>query len=870
MNPAPSLLRFEYIAESLVIFLFGALLMHFFYAGTGGVAGNELGLPGNDSFYHVKMSAMMSEGEIPKEFPWLKYAYFTKEGHGFVSHHFGFHLLMAPFVKLSHYLNQDYAAGGRWATSVFFGLLLMVFNLLLISEDVRWRWMWLLFFLLMPIQFFTRQAFVRAITPSLLIMLLILLFMFRRRYVLAGISVYAATTLYLGGVMFAPVIVALYALAMVFGPRDSREFPWLMVLLTLSGWLLGVYFYPYNDGMVDFLKLQVFGTGLTPDIPVGQEWQPYQDLWWFTQMIGPTAAVWAVAVAFRSRLGPTLSAKELSLILMNFVFLLLMAKARRFVEYWPVFALLSAAYLVAPQLRQASDRFRWLTYGRAGWPLALFPITLAILPFAAAFVIHHHGSQFAFVDQTLDALKKFLVDLGPLLVEWKVWACVAVLYLLIVLVGPFGFQRTSRDTGSSILPFTLTPLILAAIVGGVYGTVYLLANFAGKNWSQGKIPFHWTTWVVLGAICFVVISISRGTTQAVATMQPTRGVVRAILAMFLTFFFLIVATATAGRQLVDIQESTRCRYDLVAIRNMMAFLKERSQPGDLIFTDDWDIFPVYFYHNSYNHYIVGLDPKFTHERRPDLWQRYVKVSRGEVPSTTSYTVRDKNGKERKEQIQCKLEDIRDEFGCKYVITDRDHKSLAGKLAAAKDLAELIFPVADYQEAQKKSYEYLLFRIRENGEAPGEASIPEPDDQGILYLSLLTPVSVSQDYGDLTMDRSVEGGKLQPGPDQYERGLGSHAPSKLVYDIPEGYDYFEATVGVNRSTNGAGSIKVSVSLDDNEPVFISPVLTGTSDPSTVHVELGKARRITLLADPTSDGKRFDHVDWAGACFVKAKP
>jgi hypothetical protein len=78
------------------------------------------------------------------------------------------------------------------------------------------------------------------------------------------------------------------------------------------------------------------------------------------------------------------------------------------------------------------------------------------------------------------------------------------------------------------------------------------------------------------------------------------------------------------------------------------------------------------------------------------------------------------------------------------------------------------------------------------------------------------------------------------------------------------------VGINRSTKGAGSVRVSVALDDAEPVYASPLLTGTSETVSVRIPLNGAKRILLQADPTPDGNRFDHVDWAGARFVRALP
>jgi len=538
----------------------GVAIMHFIYGGADGV-------PGHDSFYHVKMAAMLPEHGLLRDFPWLRFAYFTEEGHSFVSHHYGFHALLAPFVHVSYRLTGDYLPGARWAMATFLGLSLVLIKSILVAGRVRWYWLWLLLFVFMPFQFFTRHAFVRAISPSLAFMLLIVLLMFRRRYVLTGLAIACYIHLYLGGVLYAPLLVGLYVLSSAIGPRGDREMPWKLLLWTAAGWLIGILIHPYSYGMWEFLKIQVFGSGLSPDISVGREWKPYRDLWWFAQMSGVLLIVWAVATCVRFRLGKSLAARELMLLLAHFIFLGLTFKARRFIEYWPVFCLLSTAFMAAPLLERVT----------------------------------------AWCDRRID-----------------------------------------KDKGN-------------------------------------RAP-----WIYRTATVFII-----GGIFALVSMSP---------------------------QWKGIRRVARCGYDLPAIRKAMEFLKDCSQPGYVVFTDDWDIFPVYFYYNSHNYYIVGLDPKFTHARRPVLWERYVKISRGEIPASVSVKVRDGSAEQRREKVDVTLKDVREHFGARFVITDRDHKRLAGKLAARKDFAELVYPATSYSEARNAPY--LIFRIREqDGQTESELSAP---------------------------------------------------------------------------------------------------------------------------------------------------
>ena len=549
--------------ESLNAFALGVSLMLFFYAGGGGV-------PGHDSFYHIKMAELLPQHGIFHEFPWLRFVYFTDDGSDFVEHHYGFHVLLAPFVGAAVRLTGDALAGGRWAMAVCLGINLVLLLALLRTANLRWRWLWMLLFLLLPMQFFTRHAFIRAIGPSLAFMLLIVLTLFRRRYLLTALAIAGYIHLYLGGLIYAPLIVGLYVLATLLarpaplGRELSRLLGW-----SIAGWAAGWVSHPYAQHALAFLKLQVFGSGLAPDIAVGREWKPYSDLWWFAMMCGPVMITWAVAVCLRLRSGGRADAPELFLLLSNFAFLTLTFKARRFIEYWPIFCLLSAAWLAAPWLRRV-----------AAW-------------FDGA-----------------------IVDGGG-------------------------------QAASARLPRRLALSASMLLVGA--GTLV------------GAIPHF-------------------------------RG----------------------------IRQSVRCGYDLPAIRAAMEFLRNNSQPGDVVFTDDWDVFPVFFYFNSHNHYIVGLDPKFTHAREPELWERYVKISRGQVPATISVANAGESDSTR--SLPVVLEDIRDHFGARFVVTDADHRALAAKLSRVATFAELLYPCTSYADCADAPY--LVFRVAgPANEAPDDVGPP---------------------------------------------------------------------------------------------------------------------------------------------------
>lgn len=841
------------LVECVAVFAVGAAIMSFIYTDPPGTPPREMGLPGNDSYYHVKMASMIPEVGLLDKFPWLQFCYFTEEGQDFVSHHYGFHVLLLPFIQASKWWGDgDPLAAGRWAIATFFGLSLMLFHLLFMGERMRWRWIWLVLFLLMPSQFFGRHAFVRAISPSLCFMLLILFLMFQRRYLLTGVAIALYNHLYLGAVLFSPVLVGCYVLAILLGSRGWRRIPMTLILYSVTGWLTGVLTHPYLSGMMEFLRLQVLGSGLSPDIPVGREWSPYGDLWWFARMAGPLMIIWATALCLRVRMGPRFNAKELTLLFLNFGFLVLTMKAKRFIEYWPAFCLLSAAYMSAPLISRLASWFDSPEDIDSGssvqwWKTGLI-VVMAEVAIAAACLIP--GWAGAYVD--------------GFVVEWRLWALVAGMYILAPLAAIWTrHDATPRDPLARWIRVAALALSAPLMIAATVLILLLGVGVAGE--ASPRFSFGLLSGGLLGLMVLAVALLARQTGSDAATWNIGRCIRGTCVTLVAGIGIVSAAVALGAFPLAARQRDVNSKYDLPAVRAAMDYLKTNSEPGDVVFTDDWDIFPVFFYYNSHNYYIVGLDPKFTQERQPELWERYVKVSRGQIPSSVEVTLTDDDGKEVRKRIRVELEDIREHFGARFVVTDRDHKSLARKLANADHFAELIYPPAPYKVCHNDPY--LIFRVLEPGEHLADTASVDDEDDNVLYLSSLDPETVQQGWGELMLDRTVEGGPIRIGSSIYQRGLGTHTPLTLEYAIPEGYDAFEAYVGIDHDADGKGSAIVSVDLDGRE-VFKSPVVTGISDAIVLQIPLDGAKRLTLRADPTGDGDKYDHVDWASARFVRA--
>jgi hypothetical protein len=92
------------------------------------------------------------------------------------------------------------------------------------------------------------------------------------------------------------------------------------------------------------------------------------------------------------------------------------------------------------------------------------------------------------------------------------------------------------------------------------------------------------------------------------------------------------------------------------------YLIKNSQPGEIIMQTDWDDWPMLFYQNSQNYYIVGLDPTFMYNYDAKLYQLFADITMAKISTGLSQLVKDN-------------------FSAKYFIVDKDRNQLNTYLQA---------------------------------------------------------------------------------------------------------------------------------------------------------------------------------------------
>lgn len=134
----------------------------------------------------------------------------------------------------------------------------------------------------------------------------------------------------------------------------------------------------------------------------------------------------------------------------------------------------------------------------------------------------------------------------------------------------------------------------------------------------------------------------------------------------------------------------------------------------------------------------------------------------------------------------------------------------------------------------------------------------------LFLDTLEPVSQVQGWGTLQRNQSVWEKPMTIAGIRYQRGLGTHAPARIVYALDDAYARFEAWAGPDGANNGTVTFEVLV---DGVKRWESGFMTKADAPRQVSVDITGARQLELIVGDGGNGNTSDHANWADAKLIK---
>ena len=298
-----------------------------------------------DGYYHIKWSRSLWEGmksnKFPPEFPWLPLT--TLNSKEYVDHHLLFHIMQIPFAEFS-----DPRKGAKVASIVFASLAVLSCYWLLIYFRIRFVLVWLVGLLASSVPFLFRMNMAKAPPVAIVYLVLAIWLFFKKKYwPLLPLAVVFTWTYDLFVLLLLATVLWVLVIAWT-----ERRFEWRPLLWVILGCAAGLVINPYFPQnfrqLAEHMAIKLTMSGF--DTKVGSEWYPY-DSWEF---LGNSAvACVAMLVGYVAFEASQRRRAHFPLFLMLFstALMIMTARWKRIVEYWPPFAVMFAAFALQAWLR---------------------------------------------------------------------------------------------------------------------------------------------------------------------------------------------------------------------------------------------------------------------------------------------------------------------------------------------------------------------------------------------------------------------------------------------------------------------------------------------------------------------------------------
>ena len=297
-----------------------------------------------DGYYHIKWSALLWDGlrhgSFPPTFTWLPLT--TLSPSRYADQHFLFHVLLIPFTWMG-----DLVTGAKIAAAFFGTLALFSVYWLILRYRIAYPLLWLLALLGCSWLFYARLSMTKAESVSLVFIVVGIFLLLERKYVwlapLAFLYVWAYNLFVLLGVLAAIWVAVVW--------WSERRLQWRPLLWTALGMLAGFLINPYFPRNLKLFIEHVIAKSSQVSMPTGGGFEWYSLSAWGFLKSSPVACA-ATVVGFIA-LGYALSSarndrtrlqRPLLLFLFSTFLLLITIRSVRFMEYWPPFAVLFAAF----------------------------------------------------------------------------------------------------------------------------------------------------------------------------------------------------------------------------------------------------------------------------------------------------------------------------------------------------------------------------------------------------------------------------------------------------------------------------------------------------------------------------------------------
>lgn len=299
---------------------------------------------GTDGYYHIKMASLVLDMGIPLDFPYLQFTILDKAR--FVDVHMLFHVLQSPFTLLG-----DLSLAAKASSVTFAAMGFALFAWILSLYGIRYPLLWIGVLFASSGGFLYRMDMPRAQIFGFIFMLAAFHLLMQRRALGLGLLSVLFVWTYKGF----PILLPLTAFAIFAHYLSSGRIEYRLLGAVLAGIGAGLLINPYFPQNVLFLwgdiSPKILGAEYGSE--VGNEWYPL-DSWIVLKDSIVALAAYCAGMLLTDRRDWKNAPARLFWFLTASMWLILMLKSRRFMEYFPPTAVLFFAFSVRSWLQKIS------------------------------------------------------------------------------------------------------------------------------------------------------------------------------------------------------------------------------------------------------------------------------------------------------------------------------------------------------------------------------------------------------------------------------------------------------------------------------------------------------------------------------------
>lgn len=319
------------------------VLFILFFAGMAIIQFATPDMPDNDGFYHIKLAYLMRTEGIKPDFSWLPLSILNARE--FYDHHFLFHVLLIPFTF------GDLHLGAKWAAVFFASVSFLAIWYLFERQRVPFAWLWALVLLGISDAFLYRMSVTRAQSLSLAVLALGYAWLLEGKYKHLAILSFVYVWMYDAF----PLMIALAGLHLIAVALIEQRLEYKLLLYISAGVILGMLLNPYfPENIIFSYRHMLPKLADATAVRVGNEWYPYETKQLLENSL-PSLVAFASGILALGLSPRKMDVRTALGLLLTLLFGLMLFQARRFVEYFPPFALIFAAFAWAPLFKPESD-----------------------------------------------------------------------------------------------------------------------------------------------------------------------------------------------------------------------------------------------------------------------------------------------------------------------------------------------------------------------------------------------------------------------------------------------------------------------------------------------------------------------------------